>query len=132
MNTTKKVKEPLFHLVKRGNVKPWLPWVVRIVTILAAFIVIGLMTLIAFGTNPIKVYSYMFKGAFGTKYKIMRLLRDLAILLLFALAVTPAFKMKFWNIGAEGQVLMGAFACMFCIVNWGGTVNDSLPARSGR
>ena len=126
MNTTKKVKEPLFHLVKRGNVKPWLPWVVRIVTILAAFIVIGLMTLIAFGTNPIKVYSYMFKGAFGTKYKIMRLLRDLAILLLFALAVTPAFKMKFWNIGAEGQVLMGAFACMFCIVNWGGTVNDSL------
>ena len=126
MNTAKKAREPLFHLVKRGNVKPWLPWVVRIVTIVAAFVVIGLMTMIAFGTNPIKVYSYMFKGAFGTKYKVMRLLRDLAILLLFALAVTPAFKMKFWNIGAEGQVLMGAFACMFCIMHWGGKVNDTL------
>ncbi len=126
MNTTKKTREPLFHLVKRGNVKPWLPWVVRVVTIVAAFIVIGLMTMIAFGTNPIKVYGYMFKGAFGTKYKVMRLLRDVAILLLFALAVTPAFKMKFWNIGAEGQVLMGAFACMFCIIHWGGAINDTL------
>ena len=126
MNTTKIVKEPLFHLVKRGNVKPWLPWVVRGVAILVAFILIGLLTTIAFGTNPIKVYSYMFKGAFGTKYKIMRLLRDLAILLLFALAVTPAFKMKFWNIGAEGQVLMGAFSCMICIFYLGGKVNNTL------
>lgn len=126
MNTAKKTREPLFHLVKRGNVKPWLPWVVRIVTIVAAFIVVGLLTMIAFGTNPLKVYGYMFKGAFGTKYKIMRLLRDVAILLLFALAVTPAFKMKFWNIGAEGQVLMSAFSCMICIFYLGGKINDTL------
>ena len=68
----------------------------------------------------------MFQGAFGTPYKVMRLLRDLSVLLIFALAVTPAFKMKFWNIGAEGQVLMAAFCSMFCILNFGGKVSDGV------
>ena len=126
MNTTKKARDPLFHLVKRSNVKPWLPWVVRAGAVLAAFILIGLLTFIAYGTSPLEVYSYMFEGAFGTEFKILRLLRDLAILLIFALAVTPAFKMKFWNIGAEGQVLMSAFACMFCLFYLGGKVNDGI------
>ena len=126
MNTTKKAKEPLFHLVKRGNLKPWLPWVVRLVTIVAAFLFIGVLTFATLDISPLNVYKYMFKGAFGDSYRVMRLLRDLAILLLFALAVTPAFKMKFWNIGAEGQVLMGAFSCMMCIFYLGGKVNDTL------
>ncbi|MBO4479129.1 MAG: ABC transporter permease [Clostridia bacterium] len=126
MNTTKKTREPLFHLIKRTNVPMWQAWLVRGVTVLAAFLLIGLMSFISLKINPFKVYSYMIKGAFGDSYRIMRLLRDLAILLLFALAVTPAFKMKFWNIGAEGQVLMGAYACMFCIFNLGGKINDTL------
>ena len=126
MNTAKKTREPLFHLVKRTNLPKWMPWVVRAAAIVAAFLLIGILTLIAYGTSPLDVYGYMIEGAFGTSYKIMRLLRDLSVLLIFALAVTPAFKMKFWNIGAEGQVLMGAFACMFCIINWGGKINDSL------
>ena len=98
MNTTKKTREPLFHLIKRTNVPMWQAWLVRGVTVLAAFLLIGLMSFISLKINPFKVYSYMFKGAFGDSYRIMRLLRDLAILLLFALAVTPAFKMKFWFI----------------------------------
>lgn len=126
MNNTKKPSEPLFHLVKRTNLPKWLPWVVRAAAIVVAFLLIGILSLIAYGVNPLSVYGYMFQGAFGTKFKVMRLLRDMAILLIFALAVTPAFKMKFWNIGAEGQVLMGAFACMVCIVNLGGKVNDTL------
>lgn len=126
MNTAKKTREPLFHLVKRTNVQPWLPWVVRVVAVLAAFLLIGIMTFTSLKVNPFKAYKYMFEGAFGDSYRIMRLLRDLAILLLFALAVTPAFKMKFWNIGAEGQVLMAAFACMCCMFYLGGKVNNAL------
>lgn len=126
MNTVKKTREPLFHLIKRTNVPKWLPWVVRAATIVAAFLLIGLLTFGSMKVAPGKVYEYMFKGAFGDSYRVLRLLRDLAILLLFALAVTPAFKMKFWNIGAEGQVLMGAFACMCSIFYLGGKVNDTL------
>jgi len=113
-------------LVKRTNVQPRLPWVVRAVAVLAAFLLIGIMTFVSLKVNPFKAYKYMFEGAFGDSYRIMRLLRDLAILLLFALAVTPAFKMKFWNIGAEGQVLMSAFACMCCMFYLGGKVNNVL------
>ncbi|MBQ9370293.1 MAG: ABC transporter permease [Clostridia bacterium] len=126
MTEQKKIREPLFRLVKRTNQSAWLPWVVRIVTVLSSFVLIGILTWIAYGVNPLNVYGYMLTGAFGTKFKIMRLLRDLAILLLFALAVTPAFKMKFWNIGAEGQVLMGAFCCMVCIFYLGGKIPNGL------
>lgn len=126
MMTSKKTREPLFHLLKRTNIPTWQAWLIRGATVVAAFLLIGLMSFISLKINPFKVYGYMFKGAFDGSYRVMRLLRDLAILLLFALAVTPAFKMKFWNIGAEGQVLMGAFACMFCIHNLGGKVDDTL------
>ncbi|MBQ7712341.1 MAG: ABC transporter permease [Clostridia bacterium] len=126
MNQAPKTREPLFHLVKRDVTKKWIPWAIRAGAVVAAFILLGLMSLISLGVNPFKVYKYMFEGAFGDSFRVMRLLRDLAILLLFALAVTPAFKMKFWNIGAEGQVLMGGFACMICMFYLGGKVNDVL------
>ena len=126
MITAKKTREPLFHLVKRTNVPKWLPWAVRAIAIVGAFLLIGIMTFASLKISPFKVYRTVFEGAFGNSYRMMTLLRDVAILLLFALAVTPAFKMKFWNIGAEGQVLMGAYACMFCIFNLGGKVNDTL------
>ena len=126
MNTVKKTREPLFHLIKRTNVPKWLPWVVRATALVVAFLLIGFMSYSSMKVSPFKVYGAMFEGAFGDTYRTMRSLREVAILLLFAIAVTPAFKMKFWNIGAEGQVLMGAFACMFCIFNWGGKINDSL------
>ena len=126
MNTVKKTREPLFHLVKRTGVAKWVPWAVRAGALVAAFLLIGILTFASLDVNPFRVYKFMFEGAFGDSFRVMRLLRELAILLLFALAVTPAFKMKFWNIGAEGQVLMGAFACMFCIFYLGGKVNDAL------
>ncbi|MBQ1286543.1 MAG: ABC transporter permease, partial [Aeriscardovia sp.] len=66
-----------------------------------------MITLLA-GKNPLKIYASMFSGAFGTPRRIWNLLNSTCILLGIGLAVTPAFRMKFWNCGAEGQVLMGA------------------------
>jgi len=126
MTEQKKTREPLFHLVKRINVPAWQSWAIRGGTIVGGFLLIGILIYIFLGIAPGSVYKYMFEGAFGSRYRVMVLLRDLAILLLFALAVTPAFKMKFWNIGAEGQVLMGAYACMVCIHYLGGKVNNVL------
>jgi simple sugar transport system permease protein len=66
--------------------------------------------------NPIKFVATMFDGAFGTTARVWALAKDASILLCIALAITPAFKMRFWNIGAEGQTLIGALAAVAVII----------------
>ncbi|MCC2825949.1 ABC transporter permease [Faecalicatena orotica] len=116
-------KEPFFHIVKRDAL-PWYQAVgIRAVAIVLALVLCGILTTITTGIDPIEVYKSIFTGAFGTERKTWITLQNLAILLLIALALTPAFKMKFWNIGGEGQVLIGglaAGACMICL-------GDKLP-----
>ena len=113
-----KKKEPLFHIVKRSA----LPWyralLIRIAAIVLALILCAVITTITTGINPIQVYESIFAGAFGSARKTWVTLQNISILLLISLALTPAFKMKFWNIGGEGQVLIGglaAAACMICL-----------------
>lgn len=116
-------KEPFFHIVKRDAL-PWYQSVgIRAVAIVLALVLCGVLTTITTGIDPIEVYKSIFAGAFGTERKTWITLQNIAILLLIALALTPAFKMKFWNIGGEGQVLIGglaAGACMICL-------GDKLP-----
>ncbi len=86
--------------------------------IILALIVCGIVTTLTTGINPVEVYQSVFSGAFGTARKTWITLQNMSVLLLIALALTPAFKMKFWNIGGEGQVLIGglaAAACMICL-----------------
>ncbi len=123
MNKSK--QGPIVHLVKRG-VLPWYrAWGIRALAILAALIVCAVVTTLLTGEDPIQVYVKVFEGAFGTKRKTWSTFQNLAILLCISLAVTPAFKMRFWNIGGEGQVLIGGLAtaaCMICLAdklpNW--------------
>lgn len=125
-NKEKSVKEPLFHIVKRTSVPWWKSWLIRAAAILLAFVVTGLLSFFVLKKNPFFIYSSMFSGIFGTERRILIFLRDGAILLLIALAITPAFKMRFWNTGAEGQVLMGGFACTVCMFYLGGKVPDGV------
>lgn len=114
----KTTKEPLFHIVKRDALPWYKAWGVRILAIVLALILCGIITMITTGINPLEVYSSVFVGAFGSARKTWVTFQNTAILLLIALALTPAFKMKFWNIGGEGQVLIGglaAAACMICL-----------------
>lgn len=113
-----KKKEPLFHIVKRAAI----PWqkalIIRAVAIIMALIICAVVTTITTGIDPIKVFQSIFVGAFGSARKTWITFQNTAILLLISLALTPAFKMKFWNIGGEGQVLIGglaAAACMICL-----------------
>ena len=118
-----KSKEPFFHVVKRDAL-PWYQSVgIRVAAIVLALILCAIITTITTGINPIQVYQSIFIGAFGTTRKTWITLQNVSILLLISLALTPAFKMKFWNIGGEGQVLIGglaAAACMICL-------DDKLP-----
>ena len=110
-----KVKEPLFHVVKRDNISRKQAWGIRAIAIVAALIVCAIVTTALTGDNPISVYATIISGAFGTARKTWVTFQNLAILLIISLALTPAFKMRFWNIGGEGQVLMGGLAAAACM-----------------
>ena len=116
-------KQSLFHISKRDA----LPWYQRVLirggAILLALIVCALVTMLLTGENPITIYGTIFYGAFGTARKSWVTFQNLAVLLGISLAVTPAFKMRFWNIGAEGQVLIGCLATAACMICLG----DKLP-----
>ena len=108
-------RAPLFHIVKR-NVMPWYKaWAVRAIAILASFVLMGLVSLLVLHENPFRVFGTMFSGAFRYPKRTWRLFYDTAMLLLIALALTPAFRMRFWNIGAEGQVLIGGLCSFLCM-----------------
>ena len=121
--TKTKNHEPLIHISKRDSLPIYKSWAIRIIAILLALIVSGIITMLLTGENPIQVYYTMIKGAFGTSRRIWNLLQSLAMLLCVSLAVTPAFKMRFWNIGAEGQVLIGGLATAACMI----TLGDKIP-----
>lgn len=122
----KKVHEPLFHIAKRAHISGGKAWLIRIGAVLAALIICAIVTMLLTGENPFSVYATMFEGAFGTERKIWKLLQNLAMLLCVSLALTPAFKMRFWNIGGEGQVLIGGLATTACMILLGGKLPNGL------
>lgn len=126
MSSNVKKHEPLFHVSKRDALPAYKSWLIRILAILIALVVSGVVTMLLTGENPVSVYITMFKGAFGSSRRVWKLLQSLAMLLCVSLAVTPAFKMRFWNIGAEGQVLMGGLATAGCMILLGDKLPNSL------
>ena len=114
----KKQSGPLFHISKRAALPWYRAWGIRALAIILALVVSALITGVTTGLDPLKIYATIFTGAFGTARKSWITAQNVAILLCISLAVTPAFKMRFWNIGAEGQVLSGGLAsaaCMKCL-----------------
>lgn len=126
MSEKRKMHEPLFHVAKRDALAGEKSWLIRIGAVIIALIVCAVVTMLLTGENPISVYSTMIKGAFGSERKIWSLFQNLAMLLCVSLAVTPAFKMRFWNIGAEGQVLIGGLATAACMICLGGKIPNAL------
>ena len=121
-----KTREPKFHIVKRPAMPAYYSWIVRILAVLAALIVCALITMFFTHQNPMEVYATMIKGSFGSSRRLWMMLQNLSMLLCVSLAVTPAFKMRFWNIGAEGQVLIGGLACAACMILFGGKLPNGL------
>ncbi|MCD7796589.1 MAG: ABC transporter permease, partial [Clostridiales bacterium] len=99
MKTDKKVHESLFHIAKRDAMPWYIAWAIRLIAILLALIACALLIMLLTNENPISVYATMIDGVFGTSRRVWSLLQSLAILLCVSLALTPAFKMRFWNIG---------------------------------
>ena len=133
----KKHHEPLFHIAKRDDIAGWKAWLIRLAAVLIGFLVMSvLLTLLAsssattaptFGEVLHRIYLSVFGRLFeGKLAQMWKFLQETAILLCLSLAVTPAFKMKFWNCGAEGQALFGGLASMFCMINLGDVLEDAV------
>ena len=117
-------KQSLFHISKREALPLHKALLIRGGIILLALVFCGLVTTVLTGQNPLSVYATILDGAFGSGRRIGVTFRNTAILLGLSLAVTPAFKMRFWNIGAEGQTLIGCLATTACMILLG----DKMPS----
>lgn len=110
-----KVREPLFRIKKKDVMAGWKTWAVRLGAVVISLIVCSFVIVLLTDVNPIEFFAQMIEGSFGDTKKVFKMLQSVAILLCISLAVTPAFKMKFWNIGAEGQVIVGGLAAAACM-----------------
>lgn len=125
MDKSKK-KEPLIHITKRKEISRGHEWAIRLGSILIALIVCAVITTVTTHLNPLSVYASMWDGSFGSERKIWALSKELAILLMVSVALAPSFKMKFWNLGGEGQVLAGVLATSACMITLGGKMGNGL------
>jgi ABC-type uncharacterized transport system permease subunit len=96
-----------FRIVKRQPLPGWIKMLIPIAAILATLILSAIPILIA-GGDFLESYYALFFGALGTRFNIFETLVKMSPLLLTGLAVAFAFRAKFWNIGAEGQLMAGA------------------------
>ena len=120
MNTK---KMPLIRLAKRDSMDPRKVWAIRISSVLVALLIGSLAILVA-GNNPFTAYGTMISGALGKKIAICQTVRIAVPLLGCALAIAPCFRMRFWNIGAEGQITAGAIAATYFALNFA----DKMPS----
>ncbi len=101
-------------------------WAIRLGSILIALVVCAIITTVLTHLNPLAVYASMWNGSFGSERKMWALLKELSILLMISVALAPAFKMKFWNLGGGGQVMAGVLATTTCMITMAGKVSSGV------
>jgi len=115
MNT--EMKTPFVRLAKREAMEAWKVWCIRVGAILLA-LALGGAVIAVIGVNPFHAYGTILTGALGKKTAIRQTVKIAVPLLGCALAIAPCFKMRFWNIGAEGQITAGAIAASYFALYW--------------
>jgi ABC-type uncharacterized transport system permease subunit len=123
---SKTAAEPLVRISKREGTTFVQKVLVRAIAILLALVVDAFFIFFVTGLNPISVYGVMWNGTFMNTTRFSWALRDLSSLLCIAIALAPAFKMRFWNIGAEGQTMIGCLATTSCMILLGDKVSTPL------
>ena len=89
-------------------------------------LLLGALVIAISGVNPFKAYGTIITGALGKKTAIRQTVKIAVPLLGCALAIAPCFKMRFWNIGAEGQITAGAIAASYFALYWVGKVPSAV------
>ncbi|MGB5824316.1 MAG: ABC transporter permease [Proteocatella sp.] len=108
-------------IIKKDELEGKQAMAVRGIAIILSFIFTGIFMAII-GYNPILVFTKMITGALGTQMRLQETITKAIPLVITSLGILVAFKMKFWNIGGEGQIIMGAFGAAFVALNFGGNM----------
>jgi len=106
----------MFRIAKRQSISKRKAALIRVIGILLSLVLMSVF-LLTMKLNPLQVYKAMIVGCFGSLYRVRETVELMIPLSLAAIGIMIAFKMKFWNIGAEGQILMGAMAASFVALN---------------
>ena len=114
-------RTPFVRLAKRTEMSRRNMWLIRIGSIVIALI-LGCLPMLLTGTNPISAYGVIIQGSVSRPVYLRQTIRTAIPLLGCALAIAPCFKMRFWNIGAEGQITMGAVFATYFALFWSGKI----------
>ena len=115
-------KTPLMRISKRYAMSNAKMLMIRLLAFVVAIVMGGLIFL-ALDANPITTYVTMVQGSLGKVSGVRQVVKTAIPLLTVALALAPCFKMKYWNIGAEGQITIGAICCSYFALYWA----DKMP-----
>ena len=118
-----KTREPLVHISRRSTLPWYQSWGIRACALILSLGVCALVTMFTTGENPLSVFGAIYDASFSSQRRTWVLFQNIAMLLSVSLAVVPAFKMRFWNLGGEGQMLAGALATTACMI----CLRDALP-----
>ena len=119
-------RDPFIHLTRLPDPKARHYWFSKLISVVIALLICALITNAMAPGSFGDFFKFLGLGTFSSSLQTLRVFQDTAILLLIALALTPAFKMKFWNIGAEGQVLIGALGATIAMKFLAGTMPNAL------
>ena len=120
-----KKRQPLFHVVKREGASP-ARQLLAYVAAVALALAVGAVLLAVQGVEPVTFYRQLITmGIPGSRYPwraVENFIKLFVPLLIVSMALSLAFKMRFWNIGGEGQFIMGAFWAGFAAMKLGGAL----------
>lgn len=125
-------REPLIHITKRDGIFWGKAWAIRVIAFALALLVCGVVAFLLIDKlreNPARIgefYASFINGSFSTTRKVWKFLKNTAVLLSIALALTPAFRMRFWNTGAEGQTLVGVLSAVAVDFYLGGKIAEPI------
>ena len=120
------LKEPLVRIVKRDNIKVKNIILIYSIAIIGGLLLSGFISMLFSDKGLFDFFQSLFERAFGSERKYWLLLQDTTLLLGASMALLPAFKMKFWNLGGNGQILVGCLSAIACMYYLGGKVNDGI------
>ena len=107
-----------FKITDRIDIHPRHSFLSLVLSLAAGLLVISSIFL-TFGVNPLYALAKIFSGSFGSVYGLKETLTKAIPLILIGSGLAVAFRAKFWNIGAESQLLMGAIFGTWVGLNWG-------------
>ncbi len=125
-SSEKSIREPFLRVVKRPAISTGKALLFRALAIALALLLVSVLSVFLIKANPFEFIATLFEGVFGSARRLWKFAKDAAVLLCISLAVTPAFRMRFWNIGAEGQTLIGALAAVAIPIYFGDTLSNGV------